>query len=147
AKELLQLIGSIESKSTHPIGKAFVDYLEENKLDILEVKEFGNVAGYGIIGKVNHQKMILGNAKILDSFQIQKQYQMEEENLAKKGNSIVYVVQENKIIALIGVNDIIRENAKDVMTQLNKNKIDTIMLTGDNKETADKIAKDIGITK
>lgn len=146
-KELLQLIGSIESKSTHPIGKAFVDYLEENKLDILEVKEFGNVAGYGIIGKVNHQKMILGNAKILDSFQIQNPYQMEEESLAKKGNSIVYVVQENKIIALIGVNDIIRENAKDVMTQLNKNKIDTIMLTGDNKETADKIAKDIGITK
>lgn len=146
-KELLQLIGSIESKSTHPIGKAFVDYLEENKLDILEVKEFGNVAGYGIIGKVNHQKMILGNAKILDSFQIQNPYQKEEESLAKKGNSIVYVVQENKIIALIGVNDIIRENAKDVMTQLNKNKIDTIMLTGDNKETADKIAKDIGITK
>ncbi len=146
-KELLQLIGSIESKSTHPIGKAFTDYLEENKLDILEVKEFGNVTGYGIIGKVNHQKMILGNAKILDSFQIENPYKKEEENLAKKGNSIVYVVQENKIIALIGVNDIIRENAKDVMTQLNKNKIDTIMLTGDNKETADKIAKDIGITK
>ena len=146
-KELLQLIGSIESKSTHPIGKAFTDYLEENKLDILEVKEFGNVTGYGIIGKVNHQKMILGNAKILDSFQIENPYKKEEENLAKKGNSIVYVVQENKIIALIGVNDIIRENAKDVMTQLNKNKIDTIMLTGDNKETADKIAKDIRITK
>ena len=146
-KELLQLIGSIESKSTHPIGKAFTDYLEENKLDILEVKEFGNVTGYGIIGKVNHQKMILGNAKILDSFQIENPYKKEEENLAKKGNSIVYVVQENKIIALIGVNDIIRGNAKDVMTQLNKNKIDTIMLTGDNKETADKIAKDIGITK
>ena len=146
-KELLQLIGSIESKSTHPIGKAFTDYLEENNLEILEVKEFGNVTGYGIIGKVNHQKMILGNAKILDSFQIENPYKKEEENLAKKGNSIVYVVQENKIIALIGVNDIIRENAKDVMTQLNKNKIDTIMLTGDNKETADKIAKDIGITK
>lgn len=146
-KELLQLIGSIESKSTHPIGKAFTDYLEENNLEILEVKEFGNVTGYGIIGKVNHQKMILGNAKILDSFQIENPYKKEEENLAKKGNSIVYVVQENKIIALIGVNDIIRGNAKDVMTQLNKNKIDTIMLTGDNKETADKIAKDIGITK
>ena len=146
-KELLQLIGSIESKSTHPIGKAFTDYLEENNLEILEVKEFGNVTGYGIIGKVNHQKMILGNAKILDSFQIENPYKKEEENLAKEGNSIVYVVQENKIIALIGVNDIIRENAKDVMTQLNKNKIDTIMLTGDNKETADKIAKDIGITK
>ena len=63
--DLLQIIGSIESKSSHPIGKAFTDYLEENKLKKLEVKEFGNVSGYGIIGRVNNQKMIIGNAKIL----------------------------------------------------------------------------------
>lgn len=145
--KLLQLVGSIEKKSTHPIGKAFTDYLKENKIETLEVKEFGNVSGYGIIGKVNNQKMIIGNAKILKSFNIENIYEKDEKELAEKGNSIIYVVQENKIIALIGVNDIIRKNAKETIEELNKNKIDTIMLTGDNKETAQKIAQDIGITK
>ena len=146
-KKLLQIVGSIESKSSHPIAKAFTEYLKENKLEFLEVKEFGNVSGYGIIGKVNNKKMIIGNAKILKSFDIENTYKDDEKNLAQKGNSIVYVVQENKIIALIGVNDIIRENAKEVIQELNKNKIETIMLTGDNKETAEKIAEDLGITK
>ena len=146
-KELLQIVGSIERKSSHPIAKAFTEYLKEIKLEFLEVKEFGNVSGYGIIGKVNNKKMIIGNAKILKSFDIENTYEEDEKNLAQKGNSIVYVVQENKIIALIGVNDIIRENAKEVIQELNKNKIETIMLTGDNKETAEKIAEDLRITK
>lgn len=145
--ELLQLIGSIERKSTHPIGKAFTDYMEENRIKPLEVKEFGNVSGYGVIGKANNQKVIIGNAKILKSFQIENPYKEDENELAKKENSIVYVVQDKEIIALIGVNDIIRKNAKEVIEKLNKNKIDTIMLTGDNKETAETIAKEIGIGK
>ena len=146
-EELLQLVGSIESKSTHPIGRAFTSYLEENKIKRLEVKEFGNVSGYGIIGTVNNQKMIIGNAKILESYNIENKYEKDELELSKKGNSIVYVVQNNNIIALIGVNDIIRKNVKEVIQKLNQNKIETIMLTGDNKETAENIAKDIGITK
>lgn len=146
-EELLQLVGSIEGKSTHPIGRAFTSYLEENKIKRLEVKEFGNVSGYGIIGMVNNQKMIIGNAKILKSYNIENKYEKDELELSKKGNSIVYVVQNNNIIALIGVNDIIRKNVKEVIQKLNQNKIETIMLTGDNKETAEKIAKDIGITK
>ena len=146
-EELIQLVGSIESKSAHPIGRAFTSYLEENKIKRLEVKEFGNVSGYGIIGTVNNQKMIIGNAKILKSYNIENKYEKDELELSKKGNSIVYVVQNNNIIALIGVNDIIRKNVKEVIQKLNQNKIETIMLTGDNKETAEKIAKDIGITK
>lgn len=144
---LLQVVGSIESKSTHPIGKTFTEYLEEHKIQKLEVKEFGNVAGYGIIGKVNDKKMILGNSKILDSYKIENNHLEDEQELAKKGNSIIYVVEEDKIIALIGVNDIVRDNIKEVIANLNKNKIDTIMLTGDNQETAEVIAKEIGMTK
>ena len=146
-KELLQLVGSLEAKSTHPIGKAFTDYLEENKITKAEVKDFENVSGYGIIGTVNNQKMILGNSKILEKYNIENNYKKDEEELSKNGNSIIYVTQNNKIIALIGVNDIVRDNAKQVIKELNENKIDTIMLTGDNKDTATKIAEDIGITK
>ncbi len=144
---LLQIVGSIESKSTHPIGKAFVDYLEDNKIPILEVKEFGNVTGYGIIGRVNNKKVIIGNSKILESYKIENKYEQDERNLASRGNSIVYVVQDEKVVALIGVNDIVRKEAKDVIKKLSDMKIETIMLTGDNKETAEKIAKEIGITK
>ncbi len=144
--ELLQLVGSIESKYTHPIGKACTNYLEENNIKKLDVKEFGNVSGYGIIGTVNNRKMIIGNAKILNSYDIKNKYEKAEMELARKGNSIVYVVQDKDIIALIGVNDIIRENVKEVIQKLNQDNIETIMLTGDNKETAEKIAKDIGIT-
>ncbi len=145
--KLLQLVGSIEEKSTHPIAKAFKNYLKENKLEKLEVKEFENVTGLGIVGKINGQKLILGNAKILNQYNIKNEYKQDEEELTRSGNSIIYVADSNKILALIGVNDIIRSNAKDTIAILNKNKIETIMLTGDNKQTAEKIAKDIGITK
>ena len=145
--ELLQIVGSIESKSTHPIGKAFVDYLEDNKIPILEVKEFGNVTGYGIIGRVNNKKVIIGNSKILESYKIENKYEQDERNLASRGNSIVYVVQDEKVVALIGVNDIVRKEAKDVIKKLSDMKIETIMLTGDNKETANKIANELGIIK
>lgn len=146
-KKLLQLVGSIESKSTHPIGKAFTDYIEEKKMQILDVKEFENIAGLGVTGIVKNEKIILGNSKILTKYEIENKYLEDEKKLAEKGNSIIYVVKDKKIIAIIGVNDIVRENAKDVIATLNKDKIQTIMLTGDNKETAEKIAKDIGITK
>lgn len=146
-EKLLQLVGSVEEKGTHPIGKAFTNYLEENKLEKFEVEEFENITGLGIIGKVNNQKLILGNSKILKEYNIENPYLQDEEEFTKKGNSIVYVANEDKVLALIGVNDIIRENAKDIINIMNKNKIETIMLTGDNKETAEKIAKDVGITR
>ena len=67
--------------------------------------------------------------------------------LANSGNSVIYVVQDDNIIALIGVNDIVRNETKEVIENLNKMNIETIMLTGDNNETAVKIANEIGIAK
>lgn len=137
--ELLQIISSVESKSTHPIAKAFEGY------SIKEVEQFENIAGHGIKGIVNKQEIILGNSKILEYYNIENKHQEDETKLSKEGNSIIYVVQNKNIIAIIGVNDIVRENTKDVISKLNKHKIQTIMLTGDNKETASIIANKIGI--
>ena len=145
-KELMQIVGSLEKKSTHPIGKAFEDYLNENKIEVLEVKDFKDVSGYGIIGKIAENMVILGNYKILEKYDITNSHKQDEEKLAKEGNSIIYVVLNNEISAIIGVNDIVRENSKEVISKLNKNKIETVMLTGDNTQTAEKIAKEIGIT-
>lgn len=146
-KKLLQLVASIESKSTHPIGKAFTDYLQENKLETLKVEDFKNISGYGIIGKLESHEFILGSSKILSKYDVKNNHTEDEKRLARDGNSIVYVVKDKEIIALIGVNDMVRENAKDVIEYLSNHKIDTIMLTGDNQETAEKIANDIGISK
>jgi len=146
-KELMQLVGSIESKSAHPIGKAFENYLKEKQLEKLEVKEFGNITGLGIVGRIKNQKLIIGNSKILREYKVENVYSKEEEELRQKGNSIVYVANADKILALIGVNDMVREEAVEVIKELNQKHIETVMLTGDNKETAEKIAKEIGITK
>lgn len=145
-KVLMQIVGSLEKKSTHPIGKAFEEYLIENKIETLEVKDFKNISGYGIIGNVAGNEVILGNSKILDKYDVKNSHKQDEEKLAKEGNSIIYVVLNNEISAIIGVNDIVRENSKEVISKLNKNKIETVMLTGDNTQTAEKIAKEIGIT-
>lgn len=146
-EKLMQLVGSLESKSTHPIGKAFTDYLEERKLKSLEVVNFENVAGLGIVGIIGNEEILLGNAKMLSKYEVQNNHLDDEKSLTEKKNSIVYVVKNKEIIAIIGVNDIVREEAKDVIREFTKAKIDTIMLTGDNTETAEKIAEEIGITK
>ena len=145
-EQLLQLAGSIESKSTHPIAKAFTDYLDENKIKSLEVEEFENIAGLGISGKINQRKILLGNAKIIEKYNIQNKFQDYEKKLADKGNSIIYIVENDKILGIVGVNDIVREESKDVIKQLSEMKIKTIMLTGDNKQTAVKIGKEVGVS-
>ncbi|MBQ2835884.1 MAG: copper-translocating P-type ATPase [Clostridia bacterium] len=139
-QDLLQMVASVEAKSTHPIAKAFEGYAE------FEAEQFENISGYGIKAKVHNKELILGNSKILDYFNIENSHLEDERALTQDGNSIIYVVQNNEIIALIGVNDILRDNVKDIIGKLNKNKIEVIMLTGDNKETANTIAEKIGIT-
>ncbi len=146
-KELIQLIGSIEAKSTHPIGKAFIDYMKEKNISELGVKNIENIAGYGLSGEIAQEKLTLGNRKLIEKLNIENNYINDETKLAEQGNSIVYVSKNNKIIALIGVNDIVRENAQEVIKNMNKNNIKTIMLTGDNEEIANKIGKELGITK
>ncbi len=146
-EEIMQLAGSLEEKSTHPISEALKNYLRENKIKKLEVKDFEDLQGFGIVGKIENSSVLLGNAKMLEKYNIENKYSADEKKLASQGNSVIYVVKEAEIIALIGVNDIIRDNVCEVIEKLHDNKIQTIMLTGDNKETAEKIAKEINISK
>lgn len=145
--ELMKIVGSIESKATHPISKAFTTYLEEKNIQKVDVKEFEEISGYGVIGKIENSQITLGNSKMLSKFNIENIHEEDEKKLAENGNSIVYVVKDSNIIALIGVNDMIRDDVQKVIKQLNENNIETIMLTGDNKQTAEKIAQKIGIEK
>lgn len=146
-EKLMKLAGSVEEKSTHPIGKAFESYMQENKIEKLEVEDMQNIAGYGIVGTINNEKIILGNRKIIEKFAIENNHLEDEKVLSFDGNSIIYVANEKEILALIGVNDIVRENAKDVIKEIKEHNIKTIMLTGDNSEIAQKIGEELGITE
>ncbi len=144
-KEIIQIVGSLEKASTHPISNAFKTYMQENKINYLEACNFEDISGYGIRGKIRNDEIILGNAKILSKYNIENVHKKDEKELAKDGNTIVYVIKNKEVISLIGINDIVRENAKEVIENLKKYKIEPIMLTGDNDETARKIASIIGI--
>lgn len=138
--ELIQLAGSLEAKSTHPISKAFIEYLETNKIELLDVEKFEDISGYGITGIINDNTILVGNSKLLDRNNIENNYKEQEGILAEKGNSIIYIVKNSEILGIIGVNDIIRENAKEIVSTLKHTDIDVIMLTGDNEKTAKSIA-------
>ena len=138
--ELIQLAGSLEEKSTHPISKAFSEYLETNKINLLNVEKFEDISGYGITGIIDDNTILVGNSKLLDKNNIENNYKEQEGILAEKGNSIIYIVKNSEILGIIGVNDIIRENAKEIVSTLKHTDIDVIMLTGDNEKTAKSIA-------
>lgn len=144
-EELLALVSSLESKSTHPISKAFLNYAKEKKLSLKEVSSFENIPGMGLKGIIDQKEFYIGNQKLLTKLKIENNYEKKEETLSKLGNSIVYVVEEKNIIALIGVDDIVREDAKKAVSLLQKLGKQVIMLTGDNEKTAHIIAKEVGI--
>ena len=144
-QKLLQLVGSLEAKSNHPISKAFESYMSENNVNPLEVSDFENIPGFGIKGKVEKEEIMLGNSKLLNKYNIKNTHITDENTLSLNGNSIIYVIKNNEIIALIGACDIIRENVKNVIKELQNRGITTVMLTGDNEKTAGKIAEELGI--
>ena len=142
---LIEIVSSLENKSTHPIASAFNNYANENNLKNLSVNEFKNIAGIGLSGTINEKEYLIGNNKIFEKFKIDNKYSKEEKELSLDGNSLVYVIENKKVIALIGVKDIIRDNANIVIKKLKQLDKRIIMLTGDNEITANIIAKTIGI--
>mgnify|MGYP004468768753 FL=1 len=142
---LLEIVSSLESKSTHPIASAFKSYASDNGLKSLNVSDFKNLAGIGLSGVINEKEYLIGNNKIFDKSKLDNNMFKEEKELSLDGNSIVYVLENRKVIALIGVKDIIRDNASRVIKKLKQINKRMIMLTGDNEITANIIAKSIGI--
>ena len=143
--DLIEIVSSLENKTTHPIASSFKEYSKTNNLKSLDVDDFKNIAGIGLSGTINDKSYLIGNNKLFDKYKINNNMLREEKKLSLDGNSIVYVIEDKKVIGLIGVKDIIRDNAKDVINKLKNIDKRIIMLTGDNEITADIIAKSIGI--
>ncbi len=143
--DLIEIVSSLENKTDHPIASSFKDYSKTNNLKSLDVDSFKNIAGIGLSGTINGKSYLVGNNKLFDKYKINNNMLREEKKLSLDGNSIIYVIEDKKVIGLIGVKDIIRDNAKDVINKLKKIDKRIIMLTGDNEITANIIAKSIGI--
>ena len=143
--DLIEIVSSLENKMTHPIASSFKEYSKTNNLKSLDVDNFKNITGIGLSGTINDKSYLVGNNKLFDKYKINNNMSHEEKKLSLDGNSIVYVIEDKKVIGLIGVKDIIRDNAKDVINKLKNIDKRIIMLTGDNEITANIIAKSIGI--
>ncbi len=138
-EELLNLVANLEGCSTHPIKTAFKIIKE------LKVNNFKNFEGKGVYGEVNNKKYYLGNDNILKDLKINNPFKEDEECLTLNACSIIYVVENKKIIGLIGVRDIVRSNMKEVIQKFKKENIDIIMLTGDNEKAACLVAEELDI--
>ncbi len=142
--EILQIIGSIENKSNHPIASAFKSYLDEKNIEKLTVNNFKSLDGLGVIGTIKNKKYIIGNLKLLKKYNIDLTTQKNIENSTA---TIIYLANNNKVLATIEVNDIIRKNISNVINKIKEINIEPIMLTGDNQKIANTVADKINIDK
>ena len=147
-KELLKNIASIEKKSEHPIARAIVNKAVEEKIEFEDLKEFKAIAGFGVEAIMqNDDKYLIGNRKLMTENGVIIPNEQDEQQLVNDGNSILFVSLNNKLVALIGVKDILKDNIENVIKELKDKNINVVMLTGDNEKTAEIVAKQIGIEK
>lgn len=142
--DIFKIIAGVEKKSEHPIAKAIVEEAEKRNIDFDEVKEFKAISGQGVFAVVENYDVFIGNKRLMDANNISVN-ESDFDELVNDGNSILYVSLNNKVVALIGVKDVVKENVSEVISSLKKKNINVVMLTGDNEITAKKIAEIAGI--
>ncbi len=154
-EDIMQIVASIENKSEHPIARGIVNFATENNMELVEVENFKNIAGFGVSAEYNSTEFLIGNSKLMQENDVDISVAIEdEEELEKDGNSILFVAENKKetskqykLLALIGVKDVIKDNAYYVIDKLHSQNVNVLMLTGDNERTAKNIADKIGITE
>jgi len=146
--DILQLGASLERASEHPLAAAIVGGAEERKLQFLPVTDFQSVTGKGVSGKVGGKAVSIGNRKLLESLNIDPG--ALDEQAAKRraeGETVMFVTIDNKPAGLIGVADPIKESTPEAIRQLHEEGLKVVMLTGDNKVTAEAVARKLGIDR
>ena len=156
-EKILQYAYSLEANSNHPISNAIIEYAKENKADKLEVEGQKEIAGCGIYGKIEGKEVVVGNKKMLDKYKITvdseienlKQNHEDSNENGKQKNAVpenaILIAVENDLVAYITLSEKIREGFKETLSKLYETGIKkVVMLTGDSKTNAEKIAKACG---
>lgn len=145
-EEVLKLAASIEQNSEHPLSEAIISKANEKEITIPKIEKFEYITGKGVSGFSSLNKIILGNLKLMESFNIDTfSVQEKADELRKNGQTVMFIAIDNILAGLICVSDPIKETSKDVIESLQKLNIDVVMLTGDNSVTAQAVANKLGI--
>jgi len=141
SKENMEILQSLEEHSNHPLAKSIC----ENADNLYSVEEFEEISGLGIKGKIKNQVYFAGNNKFIGDRE--NPYKNLEEEFSNKGESIVYLFTEKSVLGIVGLQDTIKPEMKEVINKLKQAQKQVIMLTGDNTNTANSIARELGIEK
>ena len=143
----LKILASVEAYSEHPLGKAITSYYKENNEELLDIQNFIVNPGKGITANLGEKSILVGNLKLIKDVDINlnKDIINISEEFTKKGCTVIYLSIDNKLIGYVALSDILREEAKEVISYIKSQKINPIMLTGDNKNSAQNIASIVGI--
>lgn len=147
-RELLALAASAEARSEHPLGKAIVAYAAAEGVTLTEAEDFKMTAGKGILAEVSGRRLICGNEKFLveNGASIGQKVQSALERLRTQGKASILVADGRKCIGVIALSDVLRPEAKDMVSRLADMDTRTVLLTGDHQKTAYYFAKQVGIS-
>lgn len=147
-EEMLYLAASVEKRSEHPLAQAILQAAKEAQITLGQAFDVHTVTGQGIQAKVDEKQVLLGNEKLMQSFDIEiEAVQAQVAQLSSQGNTVMYVASQGELIGLIAVSDPVKTSSPQAIQALQKMGLEVVMLTGDNEQTAQAIAKQAGITQ
>ena len=144
--KLLLIAASAENGSEHPLGEAIVREAKEKNIKLLSIENFKAISGFGIETYIDNKKVLMGNDKLMNKENINiENYNSYMDKLSKEGKTPMYVAYDNKLLGIIAVADKLKKESIEAINRLHKLGIKTAMITGDNKNTANSVAKKAGI--
>lgn len=147
-ERLLQIAASGEKGSEHPLGEAIVRAAEKGNIETLQAENFNAIPGHGIEVTIDGINTLIGNRKLMDERGITLgELEPESDRLAGEGKTPMYVAMDGKIAGIIAVADVVKESSAKAIKKLQSMGIEVAMITGDNRKTAEAIAKQVGIDR
>lgn len=144
----LQAAASIEHASEHPLADAVTEYAKKSGCSLQKVEQFESITGRGIKGIVNGQWIYAGNAKMMEEMKISTQNNKKvADQLAEDGKTALFFAEQNRMLGIIAVADVIKPSSKLAIEEMKKMGLEVVMLTGDNKKTAQAIQRQVGIDR
>ena len=147
SEDLLKIVASCEKLSEHPLAKAIVKYAKEAQIDIEEPQNFKMYPGKGVTCTNSYGKIYAGNSKFLSEHNVDVEVDGQLDKLKHEGKASIIVALNDEVIGLIGLSDVIRDDSKAMIERLHDLGTEIILLTGDNSETANYFARQVGIGK